>query len=164
MIVEMDGQGEMVQVGDAWVQERVVFTVRYEERGAPEVARAVVEVRHGRHEVVEVTLKASPTGRGLVNRDILPFTSMDSLSEAAGIMGPSAASGRYAAIEQRVKRRRGTNPEELERVADVYKSNPSAPVVAVERELDVSLRTAARRVAAARAAGLLPAREEGSES
>jgi hypothetical protein len=44
----------------------------------------------------------------------------------------------------------------LDEVAEIYKANPKAPTQAVERALKVSWRTASRRVAAARAEGLIP--------
>jgi DNA-binding transcriptional regulator LsrR (DeoR family) len=43
----------------------------------------------------------------------------------------------------------------LDEVAAIYYDNPKAPTQAVQRALNVSWRTAARRVAAAREAGLI---------
>lgn len=45
---------------------------------------------------------------------------------------------------------------ELERAADIYRSEPRHPVQAVAAMLDLSPRTAARRIEQARKAGLLP--------
>jgi hypothetical protein len=47
--------------------------------------------------------------------------------------------------------------DQLEEVARIYKSNPRAPAKAVRLALGVSSRTAHRRVAEARQAGLIPA-------
>ena len=68
--------------------------------------------------------------------------------------------GEAAEASRRRPRREASDPtarrEQLEAAAQAYRSNPQAPTQAVERKLHVSWRTAARRVAEARDAGLLP--------
>lgn len=68
---------------------------------------------------------------------------------------------RFAAGVDRRRRRRPDPGIELREVAEVYLGNPDAPAKAVRERFNVSSATASRRIAEARAEGLLPQRELG---
>lgn len=67
---------------------------------------------------------------------------------------------RFAAGVDRRSRRRPDPGLELREVAEVYLAHPDAPAKAVRERFRVSAATASRRIAEARAEGLLPARAE----
>lgn len=135
------------------------------------------EVRDGRPEVVEFKVKSKPRGRGIRTGDVTGYN-LDEI--AAAVFGdfaqhvvPSGAPGVFAAVSTADERKRWQAREavadvieaprgrvsrvELERAAEVYAANIDArPILAVAATLQVSERTAARRVEHARKQGLLP--------
>lgn len=151
----------------------------FEIEGANGAPDAIVrfEVRDGRPECMEISVKANPSGRGirsadmtLFNLDTLiehVFTELGSVieqnphnpSESIAIW-PKESERAYWARRGDVhvaRANRGPTKEELERVASIYREHHGgAPLQAVAMLLSTSRRTAARRVAQAREAGLLP--------
>jgi hypothetical protein len=164
--------------------KRVVFAVTGA-GGAPD-ATVRFEVRDGRPECVEISVRARPQGRGIRSSDMALFNidnlTANVLGEVGVVMEIDPATGvgvgyrggdhgdrnRWAVAgavtERRTHRGRGSNPEELERVAATYREHlVTAPVQAVATLHGYSDRTAARRVQEARAAGLLPPTSKGKK-
>jgi hypothetical protein len=165
--------------GKIYLAPRHVFLQVIGDDGLPDLD-AHFEWRDGRPQVVELALRAKPDGRGVATAD-LDALSLDTLardvmighsrvllaeSEAATASAlvdwdaPGAERERWALdaalASTMATRRKRIRTAELERVAALCQEfrgrNMSA---AVATALGVSERTAARRIAAAKAAGLL---------
>lgn len=148
--------------------------------GTPD-ASVRYEIRDGRPECVEITIKAKPDGRPIQTSDMNAFRSIDQLIETAVAAnakktypdeetgtrwrGPRGEEEFWAARKAVYQRRapRANSPEELEAVAKIYREHiDGAPLDAVRQLMNYgSHRTAARRVQMARKAGLLPPTERG---
>ncbi|WP_300008061.1 hypothetical protein [Pseudonocardia sp.] len=170
------GQGP-VRLGDTLVPRTAHLEMVGDDGGPDGLVRC--EIRDGRPEVVEITVKVKPDGRGIRSADMAVFN-LDNL--AVNIFGHVAepiqtapAEGQFAttwpptetqawAMRNDLHRARtaprgarGPSREELEEVARIYREHVAdAPVKAVAALLGATERTAARRVQQARAAGLLP--------
>ncbi|MGH3669589.1 MAG: DUF6214 family protein [Pseudonocardiaceae bacterium] len=159
--------GGFVQLGDALVPPKAEMTFEGC-NGSPDVT-ARFEVRDGRPECVEVHVVAKPDGRGIRSADMAMFN-MDNLTvavfaELATDLLETEAEQRRAfrgVSEARSARRPTVTRTDLEEVARVYRAHVDAsPTLAVEKLFGYSPRTAARLVAQARDAGLLPATTPG---
>ncbi len=154
-------------------------TMRFEIRGGQYVpdadaasaqpGRSPGTVREGRPECVDISVRAKDDGRGIRSADVAMFN-IDTLAIAvfeqlAMVDRPddaAAVSVRRDITEARMRTRGQVTREELERVAQVYRSNVGrAPTKAVAATLGYSERTAARRIKAAEDVGLLPATTPG---
>ncbi|HEY6422638.1 MAG TPA: hypothetical protein VIY28_05180 [Pseudonocardiaceae bacterium] len=154
--------GGFVQLGDAIVPPKAEMT--FEGTGGSPDVQMRFEIRDGRPECVEINVMAKPDGRGIRSADMAMFN-LDNL--AIGVFGQLATIGVHAESEQlsalrsvgeaRSARRPTVTRADLDEVARVYRAHVEAsPTRAVELLLGYSARTAARRVAQAREAGLLP--------
>jgi len=151
-------------------------------KGSPDFNMSF-EVRDGRPECVEVTIKAKPTGRGIRTADLQIFN-LDALTVAvfsslaltateepggATMYTPITTEQEFwpanKAIEEARRERRGSvTRTELEEVARVYREHfDQSPSQAVQMLLGYSERTAGRRIRQAREAGLLPATSPGKK-
>jgi hypothetical protein len=139
---------------------------------------AVFEVRDGRPECVEISIKAADKGRGLRTSDlealqvdrmtVQGFTRFAMLAKydpetnvttSVPVTDERELWDALAKVEDSVKApRRGVTRAELEQVAKIYRDNiDSSPTNAVQTLMGYgSHRTAARRVQQAEGAGLLP--------
>lgn len=170
--------GAPVVLGRTLVPRVATFEVQGD-NGAPD-ATMRFEVRDGRPECVEIRVKAKKrNGRGIRSADMNLFN-LDNLIEnvftelgaeiAQNPHNPSESIAAWRPVDEpervRWARRgdvhvaranRGPTKEELKRVASIYlEYQGGAPLQAVAALLSISRRTAARRVAQAREAGLLP--------
>jgi hypothetical protein len=162
--------GREVQLGDTLVPgaAQYIFTG---EKGAPD-ATLTFEIRDGRPECTEISIKTKPDGRGIRSAD-LAMVHLDNLTTAVFAQfaegqpssrlfsGPQDEETYYRAerdiSEARSARRGAVTSAELEDVARIYRDHITAsPTRAVAVLLGYTERTAARRVQQARAAGLLP--------
>jgi len=154
--------GPVALLGDVPVPPEAVMTFEGAE-GSPDVTMRF-EVRDGRPECVDISVRARPDGRGIRSSDVAMFN-VDTL--AVGVFEdlamvdrpdePMAVRVRRDITEARLRTRGVVTREELERVAEIYRSNVGrAPTQAVAGSLGYSARTAARRIKAAEEAGLLP--------
>lgn len=177
--------GAPVILGRTLVPRVATFEMRGVD-GAPD-AMVRFEVRDGRPECMEISVKANPSGRGIRSVDMTSFN-IDNLieivfTELGADIKPnphnpaeSIAAWRPAEESNRAywtrrndvhiaRANRGPTKEELERVASIYRDHHGgAPLQAVAKLLSISRRTAARRVAQAREAGLLPLSEAGTSA
>lgn len=123
------------------------------------------EVRHGVPDITALHLTASPDGRGLRTSDLLDWN-LENLalnvlmysewSEPSEDEWWAANKAGDARAQARAKARKPTSAD-LQQVANIYRAAfSSRPTQAVARAFGFSHRTAARRVADARTAGLLP--------
>jgi hypothetical protein len=172
---EFVGEGSLVLVGTTAVPTKV----RYEFTGDAGAPDAVIqfEVRDGRPECVEVLIKARPKGRGIRQQDVgsidigpLAESVYAELGQAQGSPSifPVSDSERWAIrsdiADAYSRRRRGSNPEELAKVAKIYRDHlADSPVKAVASLMGYTDRTASRRVEEARAAKLLPKTTKGKK-
>jgi hypothetical protein len=177
--------GRPVMLGTTLVPPVATFEVSGS-GGAPD-ALVRFEIRDGRPECTEITVKASPSGRGIRSADMGLFN-IDNLvtnvfAELGRRLRPNPAApwehiADYPVTDERERwsikgdvatartatRRGRPSAEELERVAEIYREHVGgAPTQAVAALLGVSWRTAARRVQQARDAGLLPATTQGKK-
>lgn len=175
--------GEVERVGDVVFPKRVTYTLHGGDE--PEITTHF-EVRNGRPELVELTVRAKPKGRGLRASDMQLL--LDSLVSAAfakvaliprvdgdgeplGMTPPRddretwQAKGAVNAARPRAQRERRPIPlSVLEEVARIYRENAEGkPTDSVATILGLSPRTAARRVKQAEEAGLLPATVKGKK-
>jgi hypothetical protein len=176
--VEVTGEGKDIRLGMTVVPERATFKATGE-KGAPDVV-VRFEVRDGRPEMVEVSVKTKADGRGIRSTDMEVFneTLIKNVYAFIGTQlapdpNSATASGTWPATDddmwaiqgavEKARQRRGTvNLEELKKVAEVYRAHTGrAPTNAVAEFLDYTPRTAARRVQQARDAELLPPIEKG---
>lgn len=169
--------GRRERLGDYLVPREIRWSVDGD-AGAPSLHMRF-EMRDGRPECVEVHLMASDDGRGLRWSDLAGFH-LDTITtgvfqetaspiveeddgHVAAIGGASIGEREWWTIrdtvEERVKSSRGPSKAELEEVASVYRRHPGAPLKAVQTALGYTERTAARRVKAAREAGLIDPKE-----
>lgn len=177
------GEGKLVNLGHTVVPSRATYSFDGDQGSPDSVVR--FEVRDGRPECVEIIIKARPNGRGIRAEDVglinigplaesvfaelgSPIEPIPGAPGMASTQWPASESGKWAVrgdvADRRSQKRRGPNRDELERVAEVYRSHlESAPVQAVAQLFDYSDRTAARRIQEARAAGLLPPTTKGKK-
>jgi hypothetical protein len=173
-IVDIQGTGKLVRLGQSVVYERASFTVTGA-RGDPD-SGALFEIRDGRPECIEVSVKAKPTGRAIRQADMALFSIENLTANVFAEVGTpiepttdgSGAIATWPAYDDEVpgvradvataRRRRGSvNDAELRKVAEVYLANlDNGPTAAVEVVLGYTRRTADRRVEAAKAAGFIP--------
>jgi hypothetical protein len=159
----------------------------FEVEGANGAPDAIVrfEVRDGRPECMEISVKANPSGRGIRSADMNLFN-LDNLienvfTELGSVIeqnphNPFESIATWSNDSERAhwarrgdvhvaRANRGPTKEELERVAAIYREHHGgAPLQTVATLLSTSRRTAARRVAQAREAGLLPPSGAGTSS
>ena len=137
-------------------------------KGSPD-ATVIFEVRDGRPECVEISVRAKPEGRGIRSAD-LAMMNLDNLAidvfTQLGVVGVQDTDERRRTHrdvhEARLARRGAVSQHELEEVARVYREHlEESPTRAVALLLGYSDRTAARRVQQARTAGLLPSTSPG---
>lgn len=158
--------GGFVQLGDALVPPKAALSFEGRE-GTPD-ATLRFEIRDGRPECVEVHVLAKADGRGIRSAD-LAMVNVDTVTIAAfaelaelGESETEALSAFRSLSEARLRRRPTVTRGDLDEVARVYRDHVSGnPTTAVARLLGYTPRTAARRVAQAREAGLLPATTPG---
>lgn len=154
--------GGFVQLGDALVPPKAAMTFDGRE-GTPD-ATLRFEIRDGRPECVEVHVMTKPDGRGIrsadlamVNVDTVTIAVFAELAEMGLQSEAEALKAFHSVSEARLRRRPTVTRTDLEEVAKVYRKHlASNPTTAVARQLGYTDRTAARRVAQAREAGLLP--------
>jgi hypothetical protein len=169
----------LVRLGDHAVPRRAGYAFTGA-KGSPDLHMSF-EVRDGRPECVEVTIKAKPDGRGIRTADLQIFNidtltvnvfsslALSATEEPGGVtqFTPITTEQEFwpanKAIEEARRERRGSvTRTELEDVARVYREHfDQSPTQAVQLLLGYSARTAARRVEQARAAGLLPKTRSG---
>ena len=153
--------------------------VRFEIRRQPGEALAKISC-------VEVKVTHSVGGRPIRPSDFAHLAALDTVGREvcerlalAVDTGPDPVSGEVSAMpltsekmravreqlrrelrdgiaDSRRNRKRPTPREELERVAEIYQGADRAPITAVMTAQSYTRRTAARRIAEARSAGLLP--------
>jgi hypothetical protein len=159
--------GGMVVLGDALVPPKASMT--FEGRDGTPDATLRFEIRDGRPECVEVHVMAGPDGRGIRSAD-LAMVNVDTVTIAVfaqlaeiGLQSEAERLSAFRSVsEARLRRRPTVTRTDLEEVAKVYRKHlKSDPTAAVARQLGYTHRTAARRVAQAREAGLLPATTPG---
>lgn len=176
VVTKMGGRDSLVRLGDFVVPVRASWV--FEGANGDPDAEVHFEVREGRPQCVEVSLKSKPNGRSVRTSDLGQLsldamtTSIYARSSQMAVYDPETnvttmspitdERAFWAAInatDAAVKApRRGTTKAELEQVAKVYRDNVGGrPVEAVAAVMGYgSQRTAARRVEQARDAGLLP--------
>ena len=168
--------GNGVRMGDSpfLVSEHAHLRGTDEEGGAPGV-EARFEVRDGVPECVEFTLRSKPGGRAVRSADLRLFdldgitlntftrrgAIRKKLDDGPGHAEPIADEREWwaanAAVAAAQRRRKSVSQWELEEVSRIYNENVDGhPTKAVEKAMNLSVRTAARRVQQAREAGLLP--------
>jgi hypothetical protein len=177
--------GAPVRLGETVVPRVATFEVTGQD-GAPD-ALVRFEVRDGRPECTEITVKTKPDGRGIRSADMALFN-IDAL--AANVFAevamrlepnPSAPDRESVATRQppsdreywamrgdiessRASRRGAPSRSELEKVARIYREHlSSAPVQALMALEGYTEGTARRRVQQARKAGLLPSTTPGKK-
>jgi hypothetical protein len=175
--------GASVILGRTLVPPMATFEIQGA-NGAPD-ATVRFEVRDGRPECVEISVKADPSGRGIRSADMTLFN-IDNLienvfTELGSVIeqnphNPAESIATWPQESERAhwarrgdvhvaRANRGPTTEELERVASIYRAHHGgAPLQAVAKLLSISRRTAARRVAQARDAGLLPSSGAGTST
>jgi hypothetical protein len=165
-------RGDFVDLGWTRVPEAVVMDGEGL-RGAPDL-HMKFWIRDEIPEVYEFTLRAKEGGRGIRTVDLRAF-SLEKIAVDAfmrmqvrpvGLPYSDAEHWRAHDDIRSAQEKRGTRPRvsraELEEVAQVYRSaGRDNPTEAVAIELGYRRRTAERRVAQAREAGLLPAAKRG---
>lgn len=150
-------------------------------KGAPDAA-VHFEVRDGRPECVEITIRAQSNGRAIRSSDVGVFANLGqvidvAVAENARKVYPDEETGTRwrsprdeaetwaarRAVNDRRTQPRTNSPEELAEVARIYREHiDGAPLDAIRHLMGYgSHRTAARRVENARKAGLLPETEQG---
>lgn len=152
-------------LGDVLVPRRVTVTMAGH-LGDPDV-RIQFEVREGRPDCTEFTVKAKPNGRGIRSSDLTTLN-VDGIAESAFLDFAThregatfgGQDGETWALRKGIGDAihapgRGPTSAELEEVARIYREHPTAPTSAVEKLLGYSRRTASRRVQQARDAGVL---------
>lgn len=175
------------RVGDVIAYSRVEL-LGVGSGGCPDFT-ARVEICDGVPQVREVTMTAAPGGRGLRTSDLdeleIPALLEKALVGSGALVEDSgspsggeedawvASTPHFAAGKARVREtimrahtsgRRRPALADLRAVARVYRENLERhPTTAVRDEFGYSYRTAARRVAEAREAGLLPATTSGQK-
>lgn len=161
----IDALGAEVLLGDVLVPRQVTMTMAGV-LGDPDAALHF-EVRDGRPDCVEFTVKAKPNGRGIKSSDVAIM--IDAIAEGAFLtFATGTEGGPLGGGDDRESWRlrkginsaihapgRGPSRAELEEVARIYREHPNAPTSAVEKMLRYSRRTASRRVQQARDEGLL---------
>jgi hypothetical protein len=165
-------RGDFVDLGWTRVPEAVVMDGEGL-RGAPDL-HMKFWIRDEIPEVYEFTLKAREGGRGVRTVDLRGFSLEKMAVEAfmrmqARVVGvPYSEEEHWRALDdiRGAQEKQGTRPRvsraALEEVAQVYRgAGRDNPTEAVRVELGYSRRTAERRVAQARKAGLLPAAKRG---
>lgn len=159
--------GGSVQLGSAQVPPKAEMTFEGS-KGTPD-ATLRFEIRDGRPECTEIHVVAKPDGRGIRSADLV-MIGIDNITVAVfAELATELMTDEGDALrafrdisEARSARRNAMTREDLEKVARTYRDHISAnPTAMVGRLLGVSHRTAARRVAQARDAGLLPATTPG---
>ncbi|MGH3869153.1 MAG: DUF6214 family protein [Pseudonocardiaceae bacterium] len=169
--------GAPVILGRTLVPPVATFEIQGD-NGAPD-ATVRFEVRDGRPECMEISVKANPTGRGIRSADMNLFNLDNLIENVFTELGaeieqnphnPAESIAAWRPVDESERARwarrgdvhvaranRRPTKEELERVASIYREHHGgAPLQAVAKLLSTSRRTAARRVAQAREAGLLP--------
>lgn len=166
------GNRGWAQLGDSTVppMAKMIFAGV---KGSPDLVM-IFEVRDGRPECTEITIKAKPKGRGIRTADTRMFNVDDltvSVFAQLGNLGVHEESRQRQTLrdvhEARTARRGSSvSREELETVARIYRQHfDHAPTAAVTKILGYrSERTGARRVQQARAAGLLPKTTKGKKA
>lgn len=175
------GKGNDVRIGDFVMPKEAEWIIEGAKGDPDAVVR--LEVRDGRPQVVDVRVTAKPDGRAVRTSD-LQIMSLDALAISVfarlamrSSYDPETNLTRLAPIaderefwlavnaaDAAVKApHRGSTRAELEQVAKIYQESVAhKPVLAVMTTMGYkSERTAARRVEAARAAGLLPKTRQG---
>jgi hypothetical protein len=183
-----EGRGEiagkmpgLVRLGEHAVPRRAGYTFTGA-KGSPDLHMSF-EVRDGRPECVEITIKAKPAGRGIRTADLQIFN-IDTLtvnvfsSIALSATEQPGGATQFTPItterefwpankvieEARRERRGSVTRTELEDVARVYREHfDGSPTQAVQHLLGYSERTAGRRIRQARDAGLLPDTSSGKK-
>lgn len=166
-------RGRPVRLGKYAVPRTVSVTMTGA-KGGPDLAM-VFEMRDGRPECVDIHISAKPRGRGIRNADLAVFN-IDTMAEGAFLrhamevqelpsgavaMTPLSSENQrrdaHKDVYEARRRTRGVvSEEELQQVADIYRSHlGAAPVQAVTTLLGYSERTAARRIKEARHRGIL---------
>jgi hypothetical protein len=171
-------QGARIRVGK-FLLPRHVF-VDYAGKGGQPDLHLHLEWRDDRPQVVELSIKAKRAGRGVRSSD-LEVLALDGIARAvfesvaltvedhsdgytvatpANFLGDPDAEREFWKLDKDIadaiaSRRGGTTTADLEKVAAMYQKHPTGALQAIAAALGVSERTAARRVKAARAAGLL---------
>jgi hypothetical protein len=170
-----------VPFGDMLVHRRAVIELRGWEGVADVVAECRME--EGIPSVISLTLTPGPGLSAVTARDLRRIPAPEALAvqalskNAVHLRAPGRASpsqGRREAtkvrqaLEERAggpaARRNSVSPEQLRMVAELYRKHvDGAPVQVIAATLDLSERTAARRVEQARQAGLLPPTRKGQK-
>jgi hypothetical protein len=162
--------------GDTMVPRHVL--IEFEGKSANPDMTAHVELRNGRPILEEIRIKAKPEGRGIRSSD-LTSVRVDALVK--GVIGELSLPAGYSdepfggdwqrvtnaqrstarlTVDQLVRKSgRGVSQAELQIVASIHNQHLGGNALAVIADtLHVSERTAARRVAEARSAGLIAPR------
>ncbi len=163
---------KLVRMGQTWVPRKVSMHFRGQD-GTPEI-RATFEVRAGAPECVELRVVADPKGRGLRNVD-LDSLNIDGMTTRAFLkfarhrnVGTRSDAGAFRGARRDLEPVRSGRPKitrkELEEVARIYKKyeGNGNPTSSVAKVMELTPRTAARRVQRAREDGLLPPAAEGT--
>lgn len=164
--------GGSARLGGGYLVPRHVVYEFTGDNGHPDV-HAHFEVRDGRPICTDLRVISKPEGRGVRTRDV-EAQPVDQLTEAVFLHlaelivqehQPGVDLGEADERPARAKIRRAItqpgrdkSPADLRQVAAAFRSGlPDGTVLAVADALGVSERTAARRIAEARDAGLIPA-------
>jgi hypothetical protein len=151
-LVDAVGGEPGVTIGDKFLPTEVTMTATGADRAPDVTARfALID---GIPDCVSFVIEAKPDGRAVRTSDLREWTSLETLAANA-----FAQFGMVHQFEDETGRPLGAvRPEsELEQVAKIYKEAiDGKPTRAVAVRMNMSHRTAGRRIAQARAAGLLP--------
>jgi|GEM_PF-4359763 len=167
--------GAPVKLGAVVVPKRVTMT-GVGQASHPDFRYEFEMSRDGEARCIEASVSAKPSGRGIRAADVAQIGidqltvvafqafAQDVVRETDTMMATMRTRKTHGRAEWPAKAAvsagQGTTAHELLDVATVYAEAKKAPIRAVETKLGYQRRTAARRIADAREAGLLPAKDQ----